>query len=91
MTPAEIRNLNDENRTRGWIAIPPECPPAFQARIAELRAKNLETGRSVWSYDQPVEYRAASRETTRPAVMPATTGVEHLRRQLDVVGLFFRA
>jgi len=88
MTTADIRSLNGENRERGWHHIPATCPPAFQARIAEMRAKNLQTGRSVWTSDSPVEFRTgASRETARP-VPSATTDVERLRRQLEIVALF---
>jgi hypothetical protein len=40
-TDAEIRELSSANGTRGWAALPDECPPQFRAAILEKRARQV--------------------------------------------------
>jgi hypothetical protein len=40
-TDAEIRELSSANGTRGWAALPDECPPHFKAQILEKRARQI--------------------------------------------------
>lgn len=77
MNATEIRNMNARNEQRGWEAVPESCPPIFAARIAELRAANLRTGRSVWGFDSAipgapvsVEIRSAVAPTVRVKQVP---------------------
>jgi hypothetical protein len=50
MNSSEIRSMNARNEERGWSAVPDSCPPIFQAKIAEMRAANLRTGKNVWTF-----------------------------------------
>ena len=45
MNAEEIRSMNARNEQRGWAEVPDTCPPIFQAKIAEMRAANLRTGK----------------------------------------------
>jgi hypothetical protein len=50
MNAEEIRSMNARNEQRGWAEVPDTCPPIFQAKIAEMRAANLRTGKNVWTF-----------------------------------------
>jgi len=98
MNAAEIRMLNAPNETRGWGQVP-ECPPIFQAKIAEMRAANLKTDKNVWTFDAPIpgaRVTVETRQAVAPAVRRNEKSVEQLyfertgHEYIDPIGLKIR-